>query len=361
VKQENTLRDFLINRFGKELYSTFFQSYTEKVWGVPCEKIKAEWGAQRIKDLSLSKAILAFFVKDPSLEQRKTSTSLIQRFLYPKYGPGQMWEEVANQITALGGKIILNKKIIGLHLKEGGITSADVRDEKTGDIENINVDYFFSTMPVKELIANLHPKPPEIVVQTAAGLIYRDFITVGVLVNKGSKAFGKDRKPLSVSRLQDTWIYIQEKDVRVGRLQIFNNWSPYLVKDPQTLWVGMEYFCNEGDELWNKTEAGMLTFAISELHDLGLIDEKDVLDGTVVKMLKTYPAYLGSYDHFNSIREFTDNIENLFLIGRNGMHRYNNQDHSMLTAMTAVDNIREGITSKDNIWNINTDDSYQEA
>lgn len=362
-KNENSLEDFLINRFGKELYLLFFKDYTEKVWGVPCTSINPEWGAQRIKGLSIGKALLhalkSIFKRDQTIDQKNTETSLIEQFTYPKYGPGQLWEEVARQISIGGGEIHLNNDVVGINLQNGIAFSVEVKNKNTGTVTEHKCDYTMSSMPVKHLIQAIVPKPSMSVRKVAKGLLYRDFITVGVLLKK-LKIINNTKYPTVNNIVPDNWIYIQERDVKLGRLQIFNNWSPYMVKDPNTVWLGLEYFCNEGDELWNKSDEDFAKFAITELSQIDIIEKDDVLDSTVIRMLKTYPAYFGTYDDFHLIRDFTDKIENLFLIGRNGMHRYNNADHSMLTAMTAVDNIINKIVSKDNIWNINTEEDYHE-
>ena len=363
IKEEKNLEDFFINRFGKELYNTFFKDYTHKVWGRPCSEIRPEWGAQRIKGLSISKAILhaikSIFKKDDSIHQKKTETSLIEQFMYPKFGPGQLWEKLAKNIRAKGGKVYLNCKVIGLTSNHNEITSVTVHDIKTGESKVEKADYFFSTMPVKDLI-NYMNKVPNKVSKIANGLIYRDFITVGLLLKKLKIKNHTKHKTIN-NIVPDNWIYIQERDVKVGRLQIFNNWSPYMVEDDDTVWIGLEYFCNEGDELWSMTDEKFAEFAIDELDKIEIINKNDVLDSTVIRMAKTYPAYFGSYDKFDEIRNHVDKIENLFLIGRNGMHRYNNQDHSMLTAMEAVENIIHNIKTKDNIWSVNTDEEYHEA
>jgi len=363
IKNESSLEDFFINRFGRELYQTFFKDYTQKVWGVPCDKIKPEWGAQRVKGLSISKTIHSalknIFSKNSSLEQKDIETSLIKQFMYPKLGPGQLWEEVARIIQEKGGEIHLNKKVIGFEHQDKKIASAKVKDEVSGDITTKEGDYFFSTMPVKDLIQSFGKEVPKEVHEVADGLMYRDFITVGLLLSK-LKVKNETRIKTINNIIPDNWIYIQEKDVRVGRLQIFNNWSPYLVKDESTAWIGLEYFCNEGDDLWNKSDDSFAKFAIDELDKIEIIKKDDVLDSVVIRMSKVYPAYFGTYDRFHVIRSFVDRFENLFLIGRNGMHRYNNQDHSMLSAMIAVDNITKNIKSKDNIWNVNIEKEYHE-
>jgi protoporphyrinogen oxidase len=363
IGHESSLEDFFINRFGKELYLTFFKDYTEKVWGVPCNRIKPEWGAQRIKGLSITKAVLhaikSITSKDSSITQKKTETSLIEQFLYPKFGPGQMWEEVAKIVKERGGEIYLMHRVIGLKSQNNEIVEIKVRDETTEDVKTQKGDYFVSTMPVKELIEAFEGSVPQEVQQVAQGLLYRDFMTVGLLLRK--LKIRNDTKIKTLNNIiPDNWIYIQERDVKLARLQIFNNWSPYMVKDDNTVWIGLEYLCNEGDDLWNKSDSNFSKFAIDELSQIGIIDEEDVLDSIVIRMQKTYPAYFGSYDHFDVIRKFTDTLENLFLIGRNGMHRYNNQDHSMLTAITAVENIINNVKSKNNIWDINIEKEYHE-
>ncbi len=363
VKNEKSLEDFFINRFGHELYRTFFKDYTEKVWGVPCKKIQADWGAQRIKGLSVSKALFhalkSIFAKEDSIEQKNTETTLIDQFMYPKLGPGQLWEKVAELIENKGGEIHLKHKVTALELGQNSITEISVRNEETGEIRNIKGDYFFSTMPVKELIQAINGSVPSNVRGIASGLMYRDFITVGLLLDRLKIKNTTLIKTLN-NIVPDNWIYIQEGDVKLGRLQIFNNWSPYMVKDENKVWIGLEYFCNEGDALWEKPDKEFSEFAIEELARIDIINKEDVLDSTVIRMQKTYPAYFGTYDKFDEIAAFTDKIENLFLIGRNGMHRYNNQDHSMLTAITAVENIKNGITAKDNIWAVNVEEEYHE-
>jgi protoporphyrinogen oxidase len=362
-KQEISLEDFLINRFGGELYHTFFKDYTEKVWGVSCSKISAEWGAQRIKGLSVTKtvihAIKKIIKKDSSISQKDRETSLIERFLYPKYGPGQLWEEVASTIIENGGSFYSNHKATKIYIKDNKISGIEIRNETTGEISKQEGDYFFSTMPIKEFIESIESDVPPDVTKIAQGLVYRDFITLGMLLTKLKIKNISDKQTVN-DIIPDNWIYIQEKEVSVGRLQIYNNWSSYMVKDPNKVWLGLEYFCNEGDELWNKSDEEFIDFAINELVEIDIIEKEDVLDSTIIRMPKTYPAYFGTYNDFHIIRDFTDKIENLFLIGRNGMHKYNNQDHSMLTAMTAVENIINNITDKSNIWAINTEDTYIE-
>jgi len=358
-RQERSLEDFLINRFGKQLYLTFFKSYTEKVWGVPCHEISAEWGAQRIKGLSL-KAVAAHFLKKTfagkkagDLAQKETETSLIEKFLYPKFGPGQLWEHAAELVQKGGGEIHFGITIDRINVEGNQIASIEGVNE-SGERASYKGDYFFSTMPVRDLIRAVSAEVPKEVTEVSEGLMYRDFITVGLLAKKltVTEADG--------SALKDNWIYIQEPDVVVGRLQIFNNWSPWLVNAPGKTWIGLEYFCNETDPIWKLSDEQMSKFAIEEIAKIGILRAEDVEDSHVVHVPKTYPAYFGSYDRFDVIRKYTDGFENLFLVGRNGMHKYNNQDHSMLTAITAVENIVNGVVTKDNIWAINTEMEYHE-
>lgn len=364
IKHEKSLEDFFMNRFGKELYLTFFKDYTEKVWGVPCSQIKPEWGAQRVKGLSITKAIVhavkGIFPQNKSLRQKNIETSLIEQFLYPKYGPGQIWEEVARIIEEKGGQVLLNHTVKALKVDQNHIFEAEILNEKTGETITQNGDYFFSTMPVRELIPSLGKSVPMEVRHVAEGLVYRDFITVGMLLKK--MRIKNQTMIATVNNIvPDTWIYIQERDVKVGRLQVFNNWSPYMVKDDNTIWIGLEYFCTEGDGLWRKSDEEFKEFAVRELVKIDMVDPEDVLDSVVIRVPKTYPAYFGTYDQFDVIRNYTDTIQNLYLIGRNGMHRYNNADHSMLTAIVAVENILNGIETKDNIWDVNTEQEYHEA
>jgi protoporphyrinogen oxidase len=362
ITPEKSLEDFLINRFGRQLYLTFFKSYTEKVWGTPCNEISAEWGAQRIKGLSLTTAVKHFVKKafgkkaktaGGDLAQKGTDTSLIERFMYPKFGPGQLWEHVANLIREKGGEIHMGWRVDRIHCEGRRVVSIDAVNDN-GERQTFAGDYFFSTMPMRELVEAIDAPVPENVREVSAGLQYRDFITVGLLADRL-----KVKEP-DGGLLKDTWIYVQEPDVILGRLQIFNNWSPYLVADPTKVWIGLEYFCYDTDDLWKMPDEELKNFAIAEVAKIGILNAEDVSDGHVVRVPKTYPAYFGTYDRFDELREFTDGFENLFLVGRNGMHKYNNQDHSMLTAMTAVDGIVAGHVDKAALWGINTEQEYHE-
>ncbi|MBK9128754.1 MAG: NAD(P)/FAD-dependent oxidoreductase [Phycisphaerales bacterium] len=360
IRPERTLEDFFINRFGRELYATFFRSYTEKVWGVPCDRISAAWGAQRVKGLSIRKALLHVLRRAAgragASAAKNGETSLIEQFLYPCLGPGQMWEKVAAQVRDRGGEIHLNQRVIGVHRDGPRVTAVEAVGPSSGERRRYAGDVFFSTMPIQDLFRALDPPPPADVLAVSDGLVYRDFITVGLLVDR--LRLSEDGTPGALIR--DNWIYIQEPDVRLGRLQVFNNWSPHLVADPGRVWLGLEYFCNEGDELWRLSDVEMIALAADELCRIGILEPNRVRDAVVVREPKTYPAYFGTYDRFDVIRAFADSLENLLLIGRNGMHRYNNQDHSMLTAMTAVDNLVAGRADKSNIWDVNTEEDYHE-
>jgi len=359
---EVSLEDFLINRFGDRLYRTFFKSYTEKVWGVPCDEISAEWGAQRIKGLSVTRAI-AHALKGPfraaDTAQKSTETSLIERFLYPKLGPGQMWEEVARRVSFLGGAIHLGHRLVGIERTDLSVTAVRVRDDTIGSVRSVPCDYLISTIPVQELVQFLNP-PDAQVAQIAEGLPYRDFVTAGLLLRKMTLPASRHTLASQNGMPPDNWIYIQEPDVRVGRLQVFNNWSPSMVADPNTVWLGLEYFCREDDDLWSMADAEFLDFAVRELTHIGMIDPSDVLDGTIVRVRKAYPAYFGEYSRFQRVRAYLDRFANLYPVGRNGMHRYNNQDHSMLAARMAVSSIVNSGAGKGDIWSINAEEEYHE-
>jgi protoporphyrinogen oxidase len=362
VKEEKFLDAFFINRFGRRLYETFFMHYTEKVWGIPCNQIRADWGAQRIKGLSLKRAVVHaikdLLSSDFTKAQQERETSLITRFYYPKFGPGQMWETVTEQVKACGGQVRMQTRVCGMHMEGGTVRRVTLENVQTGEREEIACNYVFSTMPIKHLVGMIHPRPPKTVIEVGEGLQYRDFLTVGLLL---SKLHVQERGKQPATDVPDNWIYIQEGDVRVGRIQIFNNWSPYMVADRKnTVWIGLEYFVNEGGDLWIKPDQKMIDLGIAEMEKIGFLKRADVLDSCVLRMPKAYPAYWGSYEQLHVVREYVDTIQNLFLVGRNGMHRYNNQDHSMLTAMLAVDNIVTGRADKSNLWDVNLEDEYHE-
>jgi protoporphyrinogen oxidase len=358
-RPERSLEDFLVNRFGTELYRTFFADYTEKVWGVACRDLSPDWGAQRIKGLSIGRAVRHMLLAPIRRLTRRhaTETSLIERFLYPRLGPGQMWETVAESVRAAGGAVHLSTRAVGIARAPDGAIAAVLTRDAAGAETRHAVDAVISTMPVVDLIRAMDPPPPEPVRAVADGLAYRDFLTVGLLAER----MAPERTGSSGARvLPDTWIYVQDPRFRVGRLQIFNNWSPDLVADPDTAWIGMEYFCAEGDALWSMPDADLIRLAADEIIGMGLVRRADVRDGHVVRVPKAYPGYFGTYDRFAEIRAFTDTVPNLYLVGRNGMHRYNNQDHSMLTAALAAKAILNDNRDKEKIWDVNIDDSYHE-
>ncbi len=361
-KEEKSLEDFYINRFGKPLYSLFFEDYTEKVWGIHPSKLGADWGSQRVKGLSITAVLKDMFMKKfGKKDGSSVETSLIEQFIYPKFGPGQLWELVASEITKMGGDVSLDSEVIGINVVDGKVASVDLRD-KTGLVTNFSCDYLLSTMPIKDLVNAINGiEIPDSVKRIANNLQYRDFITVGLCLKK-MKIVNKTKLKTFKNRVPDTWIYIQERDVKIGRLQIYNNWSPYMVKDfENTVWIGLEYFCTEGDELWNMEKQEFIDMAIGELCKIDVIERKDVLDACQVKVKKAYPSYYGSYYELDEVKNFLNGIENLYCMGRNGQHRYNNMDHSMLTAIETVKHIMEGNKDKSSIWAVNTEEEYHET
>ena len=356
---EDNLANFYINRFGKPLYEMFFEDYTEKLWGVNPKYLSADWGAQRVKGLSLSKAIGNAITK-PFRSKDKVETSLIEQYIYPKKGPGQLWELLADKVVEMGAELHMNCSAKSFELSEDGRSVTKVFCDTPDGKKEFSADHFFSTMPVKDLIIGMGERVDEKTREIATSLPYRDFITVGLLVDKLKLKNNTKIKTLT-GDVPDCWIYIQERDVKIGRLQLFNNWSPYMVSDPQKyMWIGLEYFCNEGDELWNMSDENFISFAISELEKIDVLEKGVVRDSVRIKVKKAYPAYFGSYSEFDKVREYLDCIENLWCIGRNGQHRYNNMDHSMLTAIEAVGAIKNGSTDKKNVWNVNTEKEYHE-
>ncbi len=360
---EDSLENFYINRFGRPLYEMFFEDYTEKVWGVHPSKIGADWGSQRVKGLSIGallKDILTRPFRSKDIDQKNVQTSLIEQFIYPKYGPGQLWTVASEDVRKNGGEVRMNSEVKRIHIEDDKAVAVTVLCD--GKEEKIACDYLFSSMPLSELVRDMEGVIiPREVQDVAAGLPYRDFITVGLLVKK-LQIENTTKIPTYDHRVPDTWIYVQERDVQVGRLQIFNNWSPYMVADyKNNMFIGMEYFCTEGDKLWEMDKQAFIDMAIEELEKIDVVRKEDILDATHVKIKKAYPAYFGTYEHLQTVRDFLDTIPNLYCIGRNGQHRYNNMDHSMLTAMEAVRNVTAGKANKDNVWNVNTESEYHES
>ncbi|HEY1091854.1 MAG TPA: NAD(P)/FAD-dependent oxidoreductase [Burkholderiaceae bacterium] len=357
IRPERTLEDFFINRFGQQLYRQFFKEYTEKVWGVPCQEISADWGAQRIKSLSIGKA-LAHAARKLVGRNESQQTSLIESFLYPKYGPGQMWETAAAEFERRGGRLLRGARVSEIQRSDQLVSGVRaVMDD--GQQLDFPAAHVVSTMPMRELTQALRPAPAAAALEVGGGLQYRDFITVGLLYKRLRKTPAS--LPTATQLMPDNWIYIQEPGVKVGRLQVFNNWSPYMVADPDTAWVGLEFFARDDDELWAMSDAALKALALREMQQLKLADEADALDATVIRMPKAYPGYFGTaYERFDELREYLDGMPNLYLVGRNGMHRYNNQDHSMLSARLAAQSILSGQPDHAPIWAVNIDDEYHE-
>ena len=351
---ESSLENFYINRFGKKLYSMFFEGYTTKVWGRTPAEISADWGAQRVKGVSVAALIKNMFQKVVPEKNKMVETSLIEEFYYPKYGPGQLWETVAKRYKDAGGKLITGKEVCGLERNGQEIIAV-----KCADGSVFPCDIVFSSMPLNQLIPALGDAPAN-VSAIAAGLPYRDFVTVGLLVDKLNLKNETDTPTLG-NIVPDCWIYVQDTGIQMGRIQIFNNWSPYMLKDPEhTVWIGLEYFCQEGDVLWSMTEKEAAKLALKELMKIGVLNRGvKVLDHCRVKIKKAYPAYFDTYSQIDTLIDYLNSFENLFCIGRNGQHRYNNMDHSMVTAFTAIDCL-EGNANKTDLWNVNTEQEYHE-
>lgn len=345
ARKEESFEDWVINRFGNQLYRTFFKTYTEKVWGIPCSELRAEWAAQRIKGLSLPKALRNSFIKQGKSEE--IIKTLIESFHYPRFGPGMMWQAVKEIAERNGSEVRLDSNVRRIIWKDGCVEAVEV--ERDGNVEAISATDFISSMPVRELISKLEPAPPKAVREAAESLKYRDFLTVALIVDK------REIFP-------DNWIYVHDPRVKLGRIQNFKNWSPQMVPDEEKTCLGLEYFCFEGDELWTMEDEDLVELGKREVEKLGLIDAKDVVDAKVVRVPKAYPVYDTIYrDSLEIVKEFLSSIKNLQLIGRNGMHKYNNQDHSMLTAMLAVENVLMAETAEVyDLWKVNAEQEYHE-
>ncbi len=340
---EDTFDKWVSNRFGKRLYELFFKTYTEKVWGIPCSEISAEWAAQRIKGLSLLQALKNTLLKGKNSNKEDVIKTLIDSFRYPKYGPGMMWEKVADNVTGNGNELLLNAEVEKIYIGNGKVEKIEINIG--GDKKIISGSHFISSMPIRELMERMDPPVPEDVYKAATDLKYRDFLTISLIVNKKYV-------------FPDNWIYIHDPGVKLGRIQNFKNWSKEMVPEDEKTCLGLEYFCFEGDGLWSMSDRELVELGKRELEKIGLVDASDVEDGTVVRMPKAYPVYDSTYkDSLRIIRNYLDGIENLQLVGRNGMHKYNNQDHSMLTAMLAVKNI---LGADYDLWKVNADQEYHE-
>jgi protoporphyrinogen oxidase len=338
---EENFEQWVTNRFGKRLYEIFFKTYTEKVWGIPCTEIRAEWAAQRIQNLSLEKAILSA----ASLNRRSTKIkTLISEFKYPRLGPGQMWEMCRDRIEDMGNRVLMGHKVSGIDLQDGRVVG--VRAETATGEQYFPADHVISTTAVRTLVRALSPEPPPSVLAAANGLRYRDFVAVALILGRENM-------------FPDNWIYIHSPGVQVGRIQNFNNWSKAMVPVPGKTCLGLEYFCFKGDGLWESSDADLIAQAVRELEVLNIARASDVEDGAVIRMPKAYPIYDAMYrEHLDNIRDFIDPIPNLHTVGRNGMHKYNNQDHSMLTAMMALWNMAG---ASPDLWAVNTDIEKHEA
>jgi protoporphyrinogen oxidase len=339
-RQEDTFEQWVTNRFGRRLFTTFFKTYTEKVWGISCSELKAEWAAQRIKDLSLKTALISMFVKP-----KKTIKTLIDEFEYPRLGPGMMWKAVQQEIERRDGSVQLNSKVIRINRNGNRIDGVVISNN--GHTETLSGTHFISSMPVTDFIKRLEPKPPEEVLKAAEQLRYRDFLTVCLIVNK-SRLF------------PDNWIYVHDPSVKVGRIQNFKNWSPDMVPDSSKTSLGMEYFCSEGDELWNLPDDDLIELGKREVERIGLAKYSDIDGGCVFRVPKSYPVYDSDYrESLATLKQFVSGFENFQTIGRNGLHRYNNQDHAMLTGMLAARNLACG--EHNDLWNVNTEQEYHEV
>ena len=336
----------------------FFEGYTEKLWGRHPREISADWGSQRVKGLSVRAIIKDIFFKVFKKKNRQVETSLIEKFFYPKFGPGQLWETGATKIEEMGGRFVFGAKVVGINNVEGAVKS--VIYEQDGRQVEVEGDIFISSMPVKDLVEGMKDVP-ENISYVAANLPYRDFITVGVLVDRLNLKNNTRMKTIN-NIVPDCWIYVQDTGIKLGRIQVFNNWSPYLVKDiDNKVWIGLEYFCNEGDELWELSDDAFISFAGEELVKMGIINSvNDIEDAHREKVKKAYPAYFDTYSRMDEVIEYLNTYDNLYCVGRNGQHRYNNMDHSMATSFETVNNILNNKTDKSDIWNVNTEGEYHE-
>ncbi len=360
-RKEINLENFYINRFGKPLYSMFFEDYTEKVWGVHPSNISADWGAQRVKGLSLFKTLINALTKPFKKGNKNKETSLIEQFYYPKKGPGQLYEEMAKKCVSMGAELIMGCEVNKIVLNENNEID-HIEASHNGAEEEFRGDYYISSMPIKDLFESIgEDVTGSEVYDIAVKLPYRDFITVGLLLDE-LKIKNETKIKTINNMVPDNWIYVQDRSVRMGRIQIFNNWSPYMVADPlNKVWIGLEYFCNEGDEMWESSDEDFINKAIGELITIGVIgSEADVLDSVRFRVKKAYPAYFGTYDNFDQVKDYLNKISNLYCVGRNGQHRYNNMDHSMATSIEAVNVIVSGNPDHSSIWNVNTEKAYHE-
>ncbi len=351
---EDSLENFYINRFGRKLYSMFFEGYTTKVWGRTPAEISADWGAQRVKGVSVAALIKNVLQKLVPGKNKDVETSLIEEFYYPKYGPGQLWDTVAKRFVEAGGKLLMSKEVCAMECDGNRITAVVCNDGS-----HYPADAVFSSMPLSQLVPALGNAPADIAA-IAEGLPYRDFVTVGLLVDR-LKLKNGTKIPTLGNIVPDCWIYVQDTGVKMGRIQIFNNWSPYMLEDPEhAVWIGLEYFCQEGDSFWNMSEEEAVKLGVAELQKIGVLaKDAHIIDFCRAKIKKAYPAYFDTYNRIDELTAYLDGFDNLYCVGRNGQHRYNNMDHSMVTAFTAIDCL-EGKADKAALWNVNTEKEYHE-
>jgi protoporphyrinogen oxidase len=350
VKNPRSFQDWVSNQFGRRLFNIFFKTYTEKVWGMSCTEISADWAAQRIKGLSLKTAILsAILPKKKPKNRGQVIKTLIDSFRYPRLGPGQLWEACADKIREMGGRIEMGQKVTGCSYDPREELWTVRHQDRDGNVHETTARHVISSAPMRQLVNGLKPHVSEEAVEAANALRYRDFLTVMLIL--------KDRQ-----LFDDNWIYIHDPSVKVGRVQNFKSWSPEMVPDPSMCCYGLEYFCFEGDGLWTSSDEGLIHQAKQELQKIGLAKAEDVLDGCVVRQQKAYPVYDDDYaKHVATIRtELALRFPTLHLVGRNGMHKYNNQDHAMMTAMLCVENILAERQVYD-LWQVNQDAEYHEA
>ncbi len=357
-RKGDSLEDFYINRFGKPLYELFFKDYTTKLWGVSPAELDSSWGAQRVKKLSLSKVLLDFAARTFHKNYQTKDTSLIEEFYYPKFGPGQMWQTMSRRIEAMGGEIRLNTVCQGVLCRDKQVYAVKVTTAD-GRQEQIDCDYVISSMPVKELVEKLDAPVPEAVSAIAQALPYRDFVTVGILVDRLALKNGTELPTLQ-NIPPDCWIYVQDSSVKMGRIQLFNNWSPFLLADPgKTVWLGLEYFCHESDAFWNMPDEEIRNLAVEELRKMKLLSDGQVIQSVVLRQKKAYPAYFGAYQSFDMVKNYLLSFPNLLCVGRNGQHRYNNMDHSMITGIRAAQCVCDQVAAGA-LWDVNTEQEYHE-
>lgn len=350
TQNPKSFEDWVVNQFGRRLFRIFFKTYTEKVWGMSCREISADWAAQRIKGLSLGSAIKnALSPKRPQKDRSQVVKTLIDTFRYPRLGPGMMWETCAKKVREWGGEVLLGRRVVGC-LFDAATSSWTVSARRPdGAVEQYRGEHVISSMPMRQLIAQIEPRLPDATRDAASSLRYRDFLTVGLILRERN-------------RFSDNWIYIHDPNVKVGRVQNYKSWSPEMVPDTNYCCYGMEYFCFEGDGLWSTPDAELIALAKKELEQVRLAAAADVVDGCVIRQPKAYPVYDDEYkQHVQAIRESLQaHCPNLHLVGRNGMHKYNNQDHAMMTALLAARNILAG-DKKYDVWAVNEDGEYHES